>query len=267
MQANFLQLLLIIVLCVSSCESTKQADESVSAPSSAPADNSRNSLDWPGTYRGTLPCADCAGIRTELVLLADGRFSLTQQYLGKSGDLVQQAGDFAWDALGSRIRLGGDSALHFLVGEGALHKLDLQGERIRGALAAAYVLQQKQLNQSVTGKYWQLVALPDLAFKSTLANQQQPHLQLLADENRAVGSGGCNGFTGTYTLAAEKQLQFGALAATEMYCLEGMEVEDAFFAALQACRSYRLDASGDSLILLGDEEEALASFFASYFHP
>ena len=43
---------------------------------SVPVDNhtARNALDWPGSYEGTLPCADCPGIRTRLTLMKDGRY-------------------------------------------------------------------------------------------------------------------------------------------------------------------------------------------------
>ena len=43
----------------------------VGAAAAAGADaahNSRNALDWAGTYEGVLPCADCPGIQTRLSL-------------------------------------------------------------------------------------------------------------------------------------------------------------------------------------------------------
>lgn len=249
------------------CQSSPQTRSAEYGRLATPtADNSRNSLDWSGTYRGRLPCADCYGIRTELVLKGDGSFQLAQQYLGKSVEPVRQEGSFAWDATGSRIILNKDSSLQFLVGEGALHKLDLQGHRIEGALAAAYILAQKQPDQSVEDKYWQLVALPEQELKSVSGNRQQPHLELRATDHSAVGSGGCNRFTGTYRLDGA-QLQFNPLTATEMYCLEGMEVEDVLFAALQACRRYQLDTSGDTLMLWDEQGNRRASFYAQYLHP
>ena len=33
--------------------------------------NAQNSLDWNGTYKGVLPCADCAGIEKEITLYKD----------------------------------------------------------------------------------------------------------------------------------------------------------------------------------------------------
>src|SRR5690606_27528761 len=44
-------------------------------------DNSRNALDWEGVYVGTVPCADCAGIRTRIELDRDGGYSRSLVYL------------------------------------------------------------------------------------------------------------------------------------------------------------------------------------------
>lgn len=40
-------------------------------------DNSRNSLDWEGTYKGILPCADCEGIETMVILKDNDRYTLS----------------------------------------------------------------------------------------------------------------------------------------------------------------------------------------------
>jgi len=41
-------------------------------------------LRLPATFNGTLPCADCVGIRYHLDLWSDGVFHLRQSYLGTS---------------------------------------------------------------------------------------------------------------------------------------------------------------------------------------
>jgi uncharacterized lipoprotein NlpE involved in copper resistance len=48
-----------------------------------PAHNSRNSLDWAGVYKGTLPCADCEGIQEEIRLNDDLTYEMVSTYLGK----------------------------------------------------------------------------------------------------------------------------------------------------------------------------------------
>ncbi|HLT50596.1 MAG TPA: copper resistance protein NlpE N-terminal domain-containing protein, partial [Arenibacter sp.] len=66
----------------------------------------QNSLDWQGTYSGILPCADCSGIETALILNADNTFVLTSLYLGK-GDVGTDTlkGKFQWN--GNSIHLMG----------------------------------------------------------------------------------------------------------------------------------------------------------------
>ena len=60
-----------IILCLLSlnlsCNNQEKAQKENGVENKNPADNSRNSVDWNGTYRGIVPCADCEGIKTEVV--------------------------------------------------------------------------------------------------------------------------------------------------------------------------------------------------------
>lgn len=61
---------------------------------------------------------------------------------------------------------------------------------------------------------------------------------------RVSGSGGCNRFTGAVTLAGEA-LTVGLLAATRRACVPAlMDQEQKFFKAIEAVRSYFVDANG-----------------------
>ena len=90
--------------------------------------NSRNALDWPGAYEGVLPCADCPGIKTRLLLFADGRFELSTQYLDRQPAPQSASGRFSWNSAGSTVTL--DAAgfgQQFQVGEGRLLQLNQDG--------------------------------------------------------------------------------------------------------------------------------------------
>ncbi len=92
------------------------------------AHNSRNALDWAGVYEGVLPCADCPGIKTRLVLHDDGRFELDTQYLERQAVPKSVSGRFAWNSAGSGITLDDAAAgQQFLVGEGRLLQLNRDG--------------------------------------------------------------------------------------------------------------------------------------------
>ena len=103
------------------------------------------SLDWKGVYKGILPCADCKGIETEIVLYADQTYRLTRKYLGKSTRVIDSIVPFTW-INGSTIRLDGviDGPSTYFVSEGAITQLDMNGKKIKGALAEKYVLKKQQ---------------------------------------------------------------------------------------------------------------------------
>ena len=106
--------------------------------------NAKNSLDWNGEYEGVLPCADCEGIKTTILLKDNGTYTITTKYLGK-GEEETVEGTFEWDAAGTVITLidGNEEAYKLKVVEGAIQKLDIEGKEITGELAELYFLQKK----------------------------------------------------------------------------------------------------------------------------
>lgn len=104
--------------------------------------NSRNSLDWAGEYVGTLPCADCEGIKYSVVLQKDGNFALEQEYLGKE-TVYQDEGFYKWDASGNVLHLNSNvSPLILKVEENRLRVLDQEGKEITGNLKDKYILKK-----------------------------------------------------------------------------------------------------------------------------
>jgi len=107
--------------------------------------NSRNSLDYQGTYTGTMPCADCSGIYTEITLTEDS-YTMKTVYEGKGKDsenTFTDSGSYTWDSNGNIITLGNDSTNRYQVGENALYALDMDGNQITGDLADMYILKKK----------------------------------------------------------------------------------------------------------------------------
>ncbi|MCE7031617.1 copper resistance protein NlpE [Lysobacter sp. GX 14042] len=71
------------------------------------ADADAPALDMPamaGTFEGTLPCADCPGIDTTLVLAPDGTFQLTDAYQERDASNTTE-GTWSVEADNRRIRL------------------------------------------------------------------------------------------------------------------------------------------------------------------
>jgi uncharacterized lipoprotein NlpE involved in copper resistance len=104
--------------------------------------NSANSLDIAGTYTGTLPCADCEGIKTEITLDADSSYTKRIKYIGRSNRFYEYKGSFVWNSKGNKITLSGikDSPNQYFVGENSLTQLDMTGKRITGEMADKYIL-------------------------------------------------------------------------------------------------------------------------------
>lgn len=104
--------------------------------------NSSNSLDVEGLYKGTLPCADCEGIETEIVLDKDMSFVKRTVYLGKDGKVFEEKGLYSWNTEGNIIILAGikNAPNQYFAGENKLIQLDMAGNRITGNLAGNYIL-------------------------------------------------------------------------------------------------------------------------------
>ena len=105
-----------------------------------PSHNARNVLDWVGAYRGVLPCADCEGIETVVVLAKDTAYSARSKYLGKGNKVFSEQGSFTWNEAGNIVTLAGPEPARYFVGENRLTRLTLDGSRITGVLAENYVL-------------------------------------------------------------------------------------------------------------------------------
>jgi len=108
------------------------------------------------------------------------------------------------------------------------------------------------------GTTWTLVAL-EAGPIPVQDDERAPTLFLDANERRAYGSGGCNRFGGNYRRDGGR-LELGPLVSTRMACATGMEVEQAYFAALERVRSWRV--TGRRLELYDADGERVARFEA-----
>lgn len=209
--------------------------------------NSMNSLDWPGIYRGVLPCADCEGIDTEIKLDKDLTYSLKIRYLGKGDSVFENRGTFAWHDQGNQIILDSasqGSPIYFLVGENRITQLDLNGHPITGRLADRYIL--KKQGMAITETYWQLTELFGKPVALSERGRKQVHMILKTENNQVFGSGGCNNFHGGYELKPGNRIAFTKLASTMMACPD-METESQFFKVLEMADNYHL---GDGVLIL-----------------
>lgn len=206
-------------------------------------DNSRNSLDWHGTYTGVLPCADCEGLLTTITLGSDLTFKRSTIYKGKDEKAFEESGRFTWDKSGGSIKLEGISNApdRYLVGENKLVQLDLEGKVIRGDLADMYVLQKvlpPVKDPVLEGKKWKLV---EINGKPVDFKGKMPDAFIFFDEaeQRINGFGGCNTFFGSYELREGNRVTFSKMGSTMMSCLN-METERALLKVLETADNYNV---------------------------
>lgn len=237
---------IVVLLCPVLACSPPDAP-SVDSGGAPVGDTSRNALDWEGVYVGTLPCADCEGIRTRVELGRDGAYSRSLVYLGREGQPIVDSGTFDWDDAGARVSLGeGERAQRYLVGENALFHLDRNGERITGELAAAYRLEKLVSDPQIENRRWQLIELAGRAIEPS-ADRDGAYFELDSAQARVTGNASCNRFFGGYELLAGGRLRFGSeMGSTMMACPE-LDQEREFLAMLSRVDNYTL---GDGTLSL-----------------
>jgi copper homeostasis protein (lipoprotein) len=238
-------------ILVSACSPEPASNAQQASASVVPAmsSNSRNALDWAGTYQGVLPCASCEGIKTTLTLTADGQYQLQSIYLGEEPEnQFDESGSFSWDDSGGKIRLnsGTNETRWFRVEENALRQLDLDAELITGELAEHYQLAKVSTEVAantapdpvvtdLVDRDWQLIELAGQA----VAVDSGVTIHFSAD-GKVWGRAGCNRFSGSWQPAAYR-LTLGQLAVTMMACSEEkMQLEQAVLAQLALADNYSL---------------------------
>ena len=256
----------VALALLGSCKSTKTTTETEvkeeptqeSREEAAPVDpehNSQNSLDWPGLYKGTLPCADCEGIEVSLAIQEDGAYYRSMLYKGKSPDPVMERGKFQWNTTGNYIRLQLPNSLvqWYQVGENVLYHLDGNGKRIEGDLAEMYVLTKEFADNELEGQRWLLQEMTGepIEGKSAL---RTPFLSFDGVRKRVSGNDGCNSYTGTYEISAGGSINIGDMASTEMYC-EGDKLSKDYYLNLAKVKEYKI--RGGVLILTDGSEDLL----------
>lgn len=127
-----------ILACTNKETKTYQTSEPENTMEVNDGHNAQNSLDWAGTYEGTLPCADCPGIKTAITLKEDGTYQYVAEYLERN-TTINTSGDIMWHDNGSVIHLkSNDIDVKLKVVENGLIGLDTDGKEMTGASKDLY---------------------------------------------------------------------------------------------------------------------------------
>ncbi|OYQ37233.1 hypothetical protein CHU92_08560 [Flavobacterium cyanobacteriorum] len=104
----------------------------------------------------------------------------------------------------------------------------------------------------LTGSTWELSAINGNPANPSAFSRGLPYVTFTAD-NKMMGKGGCNRFSGPYNLNTEGGINMGPLTSTKMAC-EGVN-ENEFFAALEKAKIAKIDTG--KLTLLNGVTEVL----------
>jgi copper homeostasis protein (lipoprotein) len=256
--------------------------------------NAKNSIDYVGTYKGILPCADCQGLETELAINENSTFCIKTKYQGKGEKVYMQKGNFTWNKKGNTIILTDikNAPNQYFVGENTLTQLDIYGKKITGSLADEYILSKQPIdtldietvekNQATVdlnsriatttviqkvnpaiGKYtlaetkWKLISLNKQ--KIVQKGKKVYFLELDSKEARFTAFAGCNSIAGNYVMPSSDIIDFSDVIMTRMACPD-MTLEDKFGAMLVHVKKYKLD--NNTLTFFDEGKKQLAKFEA-----
>ena len=261
MKSNIITISAMLLLAFSACKTGAKMESS--PKETAIGDNSRNSLDWAGTYKGIITGSD-KGMETAITVNNDGTFVYMSKYKDSSDKILTDKGEFKWDKTGSIITLDGNniSPVKFRVGENRLIRLDAAGKAITGNSTDNFIL--IKVPEGITEKYWKLVEINGEKVVVDGIGSRAPYMILKQEDNRVNGNGGCNSFFGSYTLEDGNRIKFSQLGATQMACISNAEIEPKFFKVLEMADNYNL--KGDTLTLNRARMAPLARFEAVYLY-
>lgn len=237
-------------------------EASVELQSAMPdAHNSKNALDWDGSYSGVIPCASCPGIETRITLHADGTYDRSVLYIDESPVPNTDSGAFVWNAAGSKVTIGADEgSQQYQVGENLLFHLNRSGERITGDLANLYVLEKHMRDPAIEGQLWTLIELRGEPIESS-----KVALTLRAEDSIASGNASCNRFTGGYAIKHGQRISFERNMAVTMMACPDMTTEAAFLGLLKEVDNYAVGEDGT--LSLNRARMAPLARFASDLEP
>lgn len=103
--------------------------------------HAENSLDYVGTYTGTIPAADCPGIEIRLELLGNNTYTLGRTYLERNGAFTER-GTYSVNV--NLLTLDDEGVKsYYKIEENRLRMLDADKQEITGDLASHFVLRKQ----------------------------------------------------------------------------------------------------------------------------
>jgi heat shock protein HslJ len=179
-----------------------------------------------------MPCADCAGIQTTITLNSFKTYKLREEYLGKENAVYEFSGSFRWESNGTTIVLENltERPARYIVGDGLLIQLDMNGKKITGVLKDNYIL--AQVDGKLVNKHWTLIEL-----SGKPVDGKKAYITFSHSDNRVSGNSDCNDFSGHYRLPNHQRIVLSDLVSTQKMCI-GMDIEKQMIEAIKSVDRY-----------------------------
>jgi len=247
----------------------RTAGSAITPAQDKPASSPRNNL--AGTYQGTMPCADCRGIKTTIILNNNETYIWLSHYLDKDNNLFAEKGKFKWNEDDNILTLFTRKKQKrlFRIGENQLFILEHNRERIRGKLSEHYTLEKitfqqiTEVENLLENKRWVLAEISNDSTDQLDAANQRPFIEFDTQRKRISGFAGCNRFFGQYSIQKGNTIQFSEIGATKKYCVNGMKLEGIFFEFLKKSRYLKLN---ETLLIIENFDHKKIIVFNGFDH-
>ena len=142
-------LILAAALAMVSCGGNAQQKAAPAGPQQTTAaapdmHTAETSLDYQGTYAGTLPAADCPGIEPRLTLKKDGTFDLHMKYIDRAAEFDTKGGYSVRGNLQTLPPENGEEVEYYKIEATRLRRLDADKQPVTGPMAENYVLKKTE---------------------------------------------------------------------------------------------------------------------------
>ena len=207
----------------------------------------------PAHYKGTLPCADCAGIAYSLLLSGDHVYVLREHYDSDRpvGDVIETG---HWDVRGAVNQLKltpSDTDARFtslwrIDSTSRLTALDEHGQPMDSNASYTLTRAASPARRDLAGPRWLLTDAPDRPGASPA------YIRFHEDAHRVTGSTGCNRLMARYQ-RHDNKLHVEQAATTRRACPNQADTEQALSEALHRTRHF--ETLGDFLLLYGSDSD------------
>lgn len=149
MKNKFMYLAVIAAAMMVACNGKKTAQDETTNDSVSVADSVSADVDLAavaGTYEGTLPAADCPGIKTVLIINADSTYQLQQDYIDRKDGHDEASG--VLQVLDGNVMMlvrpsSGEHTFYKVKDSKSIVMTDSLGNEPEGETAKLYVLTKK----------------------------------------------------------------------------------------------------------------------------